>query len=189
MLGEYQMPVCTGWELTSQPAPHPQGRRASKAGARRNMLGISAKQIPQGFAVRKPSQLSPWAPKHMFRGLPCTAKHLPRGVTDRHVEDGESRLREQIWGPSWSILTIDPGDAESLEDGHKEQAHATGSIVIKELEDIHPTLGRAKRAARRGGEGERGKESGTGQELQPEQETSSASSPELRAPPSNWGMV
>lgn len=52
------------------------------------------------------------------------------------------------------ILTIDPGDAESLKDGHKEQAHATGSIVIKELEDIHPTLGRPKWAAR----GERGEE-------------------------------
>ena len=46
--------LCIRWEKIFQPAPSPQGRRASKTGAERNMLGIPAKQIPQGTAVRKP---------------------------------------------------------------------------------------------------------------------------------------
>lgn len=123
----------------------------------------------------------------------CSISLPPKGVDGSFLSTSTSSL--PVLALRWSNtgfclpLTVHPSYTDDFKNGHEEQAGATGSIVIKELEDIHPTLGRAKRAARRGGEGERGKESGTGQELQPEQETSSASSPELQAPPSNWGMV
>lgn len=37
-------------------------------------------------------------------------------------------------------LTINPCNANGLKNGHKEKTHATGSIVIEELEDVHATL-------------------------------------------------
>ena len=37
-------------------------------------------------------------------------------------------------------LTIDPGDADGLEDGHEEETHAAGSVVVEELEHVHPPL-------------------------------------------------
>lgn len=37
-------------------------------------------------------------------------------------------------------LTIHPCNANGLKNGHEEKTHATGSIVIKELEDVHSTL-------------------------------------------------
>lgn len=36
--------------------------------------------------------------------------------------------------------TINPGNANRLKYGHEEQTHARGCIVVKELEDVHPTL-------------------------------------------------
>ena len=37
-------------------------------------------------------------------------------------------------------LTVHPADADALEDGHKEQAHSTGGVGVKELEDVHTAL-------------------------------------------------
>lgn len=37
-------------------------------------------------------------------------------------------------------LTVHPCNADSLKDGHEEETHATGCIVIKELEDVHAAL-------------------------------------------------
>lgn len=37
-------------------------------------------------------------------------------------------------------LTVDPGDADGLKDGHEEKTHPTGCIVIEQLEDIHAPL-------------------------------------------------
>lgn len=38
------------------------------------------------------------------------------------------------------LLTIDPCDADSLEDSHEEKTHAAGRVVVKQLEDIHAAL-------------------------------------------------
>lgn len=37
-------------------------------------------------------------------------------------------------------LTIDPGHTQGLKDGHKQEAHATGSVVVKELKYVHTAL-------------------------------------------------
>lgn len=37
-------------------------------------------------------------------------------------------------------LTIYPCNAHCLKNSHKQKAHPTGGIIVKELEDIHPTL-------------------------------------------------
>lgn len=42
--------------------------------------------------------------------------------------------------PSFPPLTIDPGNADGLKDGHEKEAHATGRVVVKELENVHATL-------------------------------------------------
>lgn len=39
-----------------------------------------------------------------------------------------------------NTLTINPSDANSLKNSHKEQAHPTGRIVVKKLEDVHASL-------------------------------------------------
>lgn len=37
-------------------------------------------------------------------------------------------------------LTVNPGDADRLEDSYKEQTHAARCVIVKQLEDVHPTL-------------------------------------------------
>ena len=37
-------------------------------------------------------------------------------------------------------LTIYPCNADCLKNSHKQKAHPTGCVIIKELEDIHATL-------------------------------------------------
>lgn len=43
-------------------------------------------------------------------------------------------------GSLFYTLTINPSDAHSLKNGHKEQTHPAGRIVVKELEDVHAPL-------------------------------------------------
>lgn len=43
-------------------------------------------------------------------------------------------------GQAQPLLTVHPADADTLKDGHKEKAHPTGSIGVKELEDVHAAL-------------------------------------------------
>lgn len=38
------------------------------------------------------------------------------------------------------ILTIKPGDRDTFKEDEEEQAHATGRVVIKKLEDINAPL-------------------------------------------------
>ena len=38
------------------------------------------------------------------------------------------------------LYTIGPCHAEGLKDSHEQQAHATGCIVVKELEHVHAAL-------------------------------------------------
>lgn len=38
------------------------------------------------------------------------------------------------------LLTIHPSYADDFKNSQEEQACATGSIVVKELEDVHATL-------------------------------------------------
>lgn len=37
-------------------------------------------------------------------------------------------------------LTIHPRNTDGLKDGHEEEAHATGRIIVKKLENVHATL-------------------------------------------------
>lgn len=37
-------------------------------------------------------------------------------------------------------LTVDPADTNGLKYGHKQQTHPAGSVRVKELEDVHPSL-------------------------------------------------
>lgn len=37
-------------------------------------------------------------------------------------------------------LTIHPADTYGLKYGHKEQTHPAGSVRVKQLEDVHPSL-------------------------------------------------
>lgn len=37
-------------------------------------------------------------------------------------------------------FTVDPGDADGLKDGHEEETHPAGRVVVEELEDIHAPL-------------------------------------------------
>lgn len=41
-----------------------------------------------------------------------------------------------------NTLTINPSNANSLKNSHEEQAHPTGCVVVKELEDVHAALWR-----------------------------------------------
>lgn len=43
-------------------------------------------------------------------------------------------------GWAWPLLTVHPADADTLKDSHKEKAHPTGGIGVKELEDVHASL-------------------------------------------------
>ena len=66
-------------------------------------------------------------------------------------------------GPRGESLTVGPRHAEGLEDGHEQQAHAAGRIVVKELEDVHAALpGRGRDGAlpRRRAPSGRGEEAG-----------------------------
>lgn len=53
----------------------------------------------------------------------------------------------RLLGCGWAqpLLTIHPADADTLKDGHKEKAHPTGSIGVKELEDVHAALQSGRR--------------------------------------------
>lgn len=46
------------------------------------------------------------------------------------MNDGSERM----------ILTIKPGDGDTFKKDEEEQAHATGRVVIKKLEDINAPL-------------------------------------------------
>lgn len=48
-------------------------------------------------------------------------------------------------------LTIHPADADTLKDGHKEQAHATGGVGVKKLEDVHASLWAGRQTHRQTG--------------------------------------
>lgn len=37
-------------------------------------------------------------------------------------------------------LTVDPSHTQGLKDGHEQEAHAAGCVVVKELKHIHTTL-------------------------------------------------
>lgn len=37
-------------------------------------------------------------------------------------------------------LTVDPSHTERLKDGHEQETHATGCVIVKELEDVHASL-------------------------------------------------
>ena len=37
-------------------------------------------------------------------------------------------------------LTIDPSNTEGLKDGHKQEAHPAGGVVVKELKYVHTAL-------------------------------------------------
>lgn len=37
-------------------------------------------------------------------------------------------------------LTVHPADANGLKYGHKQQTHPAGSVRVKQLEDVHPSL-------------------------------------------------
>lgn len=50
---------------------------------------------------------------------------------------GRGECQGQDWRES---LTVGPRHAEGLEDGHEQQAHAAGCIVVKELEHVHAAL-------------------------------------------------
>lgn len=43
------------------------------------------------------------------------------------------------------MLTIKPGDGDTLKEHEKQQAHATGRVVIEEFEDINAPLQEEKR--------------------------------------------
>lgn len=43
-------------------------------------------------------------------------------------------------------LTIDPCDHHTLPEGLPQQSDATGRVVVKQLEDIHPSLTGTERA-------------------------------------------
>ncbi len=47
---------------------------------------------------------------------------------------------EHCYTKTKQSLTIDPANADTLKDGHKQQTHATGCICVKELEHVHATL-------------------------------------------------
>lgn len=37
-------------------------------------------------------------------------------------------------------LTVDPSHTQGLKDGHEQEAHAAGCVVVKELKHVHTTL-------------------------------------------------
>lgn len=43
------------------------------------------------------------------------------------------------------MLTVKPGNGDTFEEHEEQKAHATGRIVIEQLEDINATLREEKR--------------------------------------------